>query len=103
MFKLWRFAVAFALPLVLPIAAHAQAPAGTVTERQNLINWYYAATFGTGTYTAGDRSVTVLQLPFSRALQTVEEDGIGLKFKLSATLDDAGIDDGRHDEQLGRR
>jgi hypothetical protein len=83
---LWRFAAAFAPLFFLPIAAHAQAQTGTVTERQSLINWYYAAAFGTGTYTAGDRSVTVLQVPFSHALQTIEEDGIGLKFKLSATL-----------------
>ncbi|MEO8005164.1 MAG: hypothetical protein ABI771_09680 [Betaproteobacteria bacterium] len=76
--------MAFALAFVLPITAQAQT--GTVTERQSLINWYYAAAFGTGTYTAGDRSVTVLQAPFSHALQTLEEDGIGLKFKLSATL-----------------
>ena len=86
MFKLWRYAVAFALPFVMPIPANAQAQTGTVTERQSLINWYYAATFGTGTYTAGDRSVTVFQLPFSRALQTVEDDGVGLRFKLSAAL-----------------
>lgn len=86
MFTLWRYAAAIVLPLVLLAPARAQVQTNTVTERQNLINWYYAATFGTGTYTAGDRSVTVLQLPFSRALQTVEDDGVGLRFKLSATL-----------------
>lgn len=86
MFKLWRFAAAFALAFVLLASAQAQVQTNTVSERQSLINWYYAATFGTGTYTAGDRSVSVIQLPFSHSLQTVEEDGIGLRFKVSATV-----------------
>jgi hypothetical protein len=90
LFKLWRCAAAFALPFVLSIAAQAQTQAQvqaqTTRDRDSLINWYYAATFGTGTYTAGDRSVSVIQLPFSHALRTVEDDGIGLKFKLSTTV-----------------
>lgn len=86
MFKLWRYAAALALPFVLLSSAQAQAQTDTVRDRESLINWYYAATFGTGTYTAGDRSVTVFQLPFSHPLQTVEDDGVGLRFKLSATL-----------------
>src|SRR5262249_16865183 len=48
--------------------------------------WYYAATFGTGVYTAGDRSVSVLQLPFSHSLRTIDEDGYGLRMKLAATV-----------------
>jgi hypothetical protein len=58
----------------------------TIQERQDLINWYYAATFGTGVYTSGDRSVSVIQLPISHALQTVEQDGVGLRFKLATTF-----------------
>jgi len=37
-------------------------------QPEELINWYYAAAFGTGFYTSGDRSVTVLQLPLEYAL-----------------------------------
>jgi hypothetical protein len=72
--------------MLLTSAAQAQVQQATVRERQDLINWYYAATFGTGIYTAGDRSVSVFQLPFSRALKTVDDDGTGLKFKLSTTF-----------------
>lgn len=76
---------AAALLFLLP-SAFGQAQPATVKDRQDLINWYYAATFGTGVYTAGDRSVSVLQLPFSHDLQSVDEDGIGLKLKLAATV-----------------
>jgi hypothetical protein len=72
--------------VLLSSAAQAQVQTATVRERQDLINWYYAATFGTGVYTAGDRSVSVFQLPFSHALQTIDEDGIGLRFKLATTF-----------------
>jgi hypothetical protein len=81
-----RCAVAGIAWVLLSSAAHAQVPTGTVRERQDLINWYYAATFGTGVYTAGDRSVSVFQLPFSHAMQTIEQDGIGLRFKLATTF-----------------
>jgi hypothetical protein len=83
---LLRCAVAAIAPLILLSSAQAQMQPRTVTDRQDLINWYYAATFGTGIYTAGDRTVSVLQLPFSRALKTVADDGLGLRFKVSTTL-----------------
>ena len=67
-------------------SAQAQLQQNAVRDPKELINWYYAATFGTGIYTAGDRTVSVLQLPFSRALRTVADDGSGLKFKVSTTL-----------------
>lgn len=63
-----------------------QAQAQGLTDRGSLVNWYYSATFGTGVYTAGDRTVSVLQLPFSRAWKNVDDDGYGLKFKVSSTL-----------------
>ncbi len=74
--------------MILSCAAQAQSQVQptTVTDRQDLINWYYAASFGTGIYTAGDRTVTVLQIPISHALQTVADDGIGLVFKFSTTV-----------------
>lgn len=81
-----RITVVIAAWMLLSPAAHAQAPPVRPADPQDFINWYYAATFGTGIYTAGDRTVSVLQLPFARALRSVAEDGIGLKFKVSATL-----------------
>ncbi len=72
--------------MLLAQAAYAQSQPSRPADPQDFINWYYAATFGTGIYTAGDRSVSVLQLPFSHALKSVAEDGTGLKFKVSATL-----------------
>lgn len=86
MFTLLRCAIAVIASLILLAPANAQSQQGTVSDRQDLINWYYAATFGTGVYTAGDRTVTVLQLPFSRALKSVADDGSGLQFKVSTTL-----------------
>ena len=86
MFTLLRCAIAVIASLILLAPANAQSQQGTVSDRQDLINWYYAATFGTGIYTAGDRTVTVLQLPFSRALKSVADDGSGLQFKVSTTL-----------------
>ncbi|MBC8008412.1 MAG: hypothetical protein H7X76_10240 [Prolixibacteraceae bacterium] len=88
MLTLLRCAVAAIASLVVLASAQAQAQSlsSTVRDPQELINWYYAATFGTGVYTSGDRSVSVLQVPFSRALKTVDEDGTGLRFKISTTL-----------------
>ncbi|HEX4987024.1 MAG TPA: hypothetical protein VFV71_13260 [Burkholderiales bacterium] len=87
MFKLFPRALALAAPLLLLSAVYAQqVQPRTVQDRQDLINWYYAATFGTGIYTAGDRSVSVLQLPFSRALKDPADGGYGLKAKLSMTF-----------------
>lgn len=86
MLTLLRCAVAGIASLVVLASAQAQLQPSTVRNPQELINWYYAATFGTGIYTSGDRSVSVLQVPFSHALKTVAEDGTGLRFKVSTTL-----------------
>ena len=86
MFTLLRCAITIIASLILLSPANAQSQQATVSDSQELINWYYAATFGTGVYTAGDRTVTVLQLPFSRALKSVADDGSGLQFKVSTTL-----------------
>jgi hypothetical protein len=77
------------LLVVLPAGpAHAQAAgqARAVRDPQDLLNWYYAATFGTGFYTSGDRTVTVVQLPFALGLRTVADDGYGLRLKLPVAL-----------------
>lgn len=78
--------------------AHAQARSIVVEDPQDLINWYYAATFGTGVYTAGDRTVTVLQVPFSRTLRSPGEGNYGLRLKVPVTL---GFYDYEFDDVLG--
>jgi len=57
-----------------------------VQQRQELANWYYAATFGTGVYTAGNRTVAVLQIPLSYTLREPEEDRWGLRITLPVSV-----------------
>ncbi len=63
-----------------------QAQTRTVEDDQELINWYYAATYGTGIYTAGDRTVGVLKIPVSRTLRESGDDQWGLRLILPLTL-----------------
>lgn len=57
-----------------------------VQEQDDLVNWYYAATFGTGVYTSGDRTVAVLQLPLSYTLREPAEDHWGLRVTLPVSI-----------------
>jgi hypothetical protein len=57
-FSLWLIAGLLAAPL-----APARRRSRASSSSEELVNWYYAATFGTGIYTLGDRTVAVLQLP----------------------------------------
>lgn len=70
--------------LVAMPCVHAQTR--TVEDDQDLINWYYAATFGTGIYTAGDRTVGVLKIPVSRTLRESSDDQWGLRLILPVTI-----------------
>ncbi len=63
-----------------------QAQPRFVQDRGELVNWYYAATFGTGVYTSGDRTVAVLQLPLSYTLREPEENHWGLRVTLPVTI-----------------
>jgi len=91
-----RLILSSLLSAVLVTAAHAQTRA--VQDQQDLINWYYSATFGTGVYTAGDRSVAVIQLPISHVLRPVGEGAYGLRLKVPVTF---GFYDYSFDEVLG--
>ena len=77
------------VPLVLGVCtafpAHGQTTRAQ-QDQQNLINWYYSATFGTGVYTSGDRTVAVIQLPISRVLRPIGEDDYGLSLKIPVTF-----------------
>lgn len=68
------------------VVTAAQAQTRAVQEQKELINWYYAATFGTGVYTAGDRSVAVVQLPISHVIRPVGEGRSGLQLKVPVTF-----------------
>ncbi|HZP91803.1 MAG TPA: hypothetical protein VFB20_02835 [Burkholderiales bacterium] len=72
--------------LALAGSAAALAQTGTVQNRSELINWYYAATFGTGFYTAGDRTVAVVQAPISYGLKPPAEGEWGVKLLLPISL-----------------
>ncbi len=82
---MWRrkLVVAAACLAAIP-GVHAQTR--TVEDDQDLINWYYAATFGTGIYTAGDRTVGVLKIPVSRTLRDGDDDQWGLRLILPVTF-----------------
>jgi len=84
--------IAAAAWLALQSGAHAQTR--TVEDEQDLINWYYAATYGTGIYSAGDRTVGVLKIPLSRTLRASSDDQWGLRLLLPVTLGfyDFGLD-----------
>ncbi len=55
------FLVWLGFMLIVPTAGAAQ----DVDETTDLIDWYYAAAFGTGVYNVGDRKVTVFRIPFA--------------------------------------
>jgi hypothetical protein len=84
LFTLLRILLVVITSLVLVSPADAQIQSGN--NNADVINWWYSATFGTGVYTSGSRSVAVLQLPFSHSLKSVDEDNYGLKFKVATTL-----------------
>lgn len=50
------------------------------------VDWYYATTFGTGVYKIGDRTVTMVRLPFEREWREPEDDTWGIRLKLPVTL-----------------
>jgi len=59
--------------LIRATSAQAQTTSETQSELE-LLNWYYSAVFGTGVYTAGDRTVSVLQIPFAQQLKAPTAD-----------------------------
>ena len=57
-----------------------------VTEEATLINWWYSATFGTGFYKIGPAVATVVRLPFSYRVQSMEDGRIGVNLLAPVTL-----------------
>src|SRR5215475_6553682 len=57
-----------------------------VTEEATLINWWYSATFGTGFYKIGPAVATVVRLPFSYRVQSMEDGHIGVNLLAPVTV-----------------
>lgn len=79
-------AVVAALLATISLTAFAQGAPRAAAEPEQLIDWYYASTFGTGVYRIGDRTVTVLRLPLSRVLRESDDDTWGVRLKLPVTF-----------------
>ncbi len=80
---------AVTLAAALPAApALAQAPQARFADVQaeQLVDWYYASTFGTGVYRIGDRTVFVGRLPLSYRLRVADETNWGIRLKLPITV-----------------
>ena len=57
------------------------------SNQTQLIDWSYATTFGTGVYTIGSRTVTVVRIPLSLRLLAPDDDGTwGVRLKLPVTF-----------------
>lgn len=66
--------------VLLPVpSARAQDRA---TAASQMVDWYYASTFGTGVYRIGDRTVSVLMLPLSHTVKAAEDGEWGVRLKL---------------------
>ncbi len=72
--------------LCLAVLCNAHAQTRAVQDDEELINWYYASTYGTGIYSAGDRTVAVLQAPLSFPLRESNEQQWGLRITLPVSL-----------------
>jgi hypothetical protein len=99
---MWRRILVVAAASIAAIStAHAQTR--SVEDDQDLINWYYSAIYGTGIYTAGDRTVGVLKIPLSHTLRESSDDQWGLRLTLPVSFGfydfsfDSVIEDGLPD------
>jgi len=53
---------------------------------EDLVNYAYATTLGTGVYRVGDSTVMVYRMPFSYQLRDVDDESSGLKLLLPVTI-----------------
>jgi len=65
---------------------NANAQTRAVEDDEQLVNWYYAAVYGTGIYSAGDRKVGILQAPLTFPLRESNEEQWGLSLNLRVSL-----------------
>lgn len=85
-----RLPVCLALLALASLAGprHGVCASGTreAQTTEELINWYYAAVFGTGLYAAGDRTVGILQLPFAYVVRRSAREQVGIKLNLPVSF-----------------
>ena len=72
--------------LILALPASSRAQEAEAEVGGDFVNWYYSAAFGTGVYRAGDQTVTVFRLPFSRTLRPLEGEQWGIKLLLPLSV-----------------
>jgi hypothetical protein len=72
----------------LGVLAHAQEPrlAPRDLPREQLVDWYFAATFGTGVYTIDGRTVFAFRVPLSYRLREPDAERWGIKLKAPVTV-----------------
>ncbi|UCH53378.1 MAG: hypothetical protein JSW09_00780, partial [Pseudomonadota bacterium] len=70
---------ALLVALLLGVAPPAAAVERLAEEVAAVFNWYYAAAFGTGTYTVDGERVTVLTVPISYTLREATDDVWGVR------------------------
>jgi hypothetical protein len=75
----------------------AQAQTRSAQSEQQLLNWYYGAVFGTGVYRSGDRTVSVVQIPFGHEFQPRTDEQYGIKLTVPVSF---GFYDFEFDELL---
>jgi hypothetical protein len=85
---------------LLHAAAPAAAQSRAAQSEEQLLNWYYGAVFGTGVYRTGDRTVSVLQIPFSHQFQPRTDEQYGFKLNVPVSF---GFYDFHFDELLDGR
>ena len=82
---MWHKAL-IAAGLLLAVSGNGVAQTRAVEDDQELLNWYYASTYGTGIYSAGDRTVAILQAPLSFPLRESGDDQWGMRITLPVSI-----------------
>ena len=79
-----KLLIAASLWLATSSSVYAQTRA--VEDDEQLLNWYYASTYGTGIYSAGDRTVAILQAPLSFPVREGDDQRWGLRITLPVSI-----------------
>ena len=82
---MWQKAL-IAAGLWLVASGNALAQTRAVEDDQELLNWYYASTYGTGIYSAGDRTVAILQAPLSFPVRESNDQQWGMRITLPVSF-----------------
>lgn len=86
-------AIAIALTTAVTHSAAQSSTSDSNERSERLIDWYFATTFGTGVYQVGDRTVTVVRLPFHWQYRETKDDHWGIRFKVPVTVGFQNVND----------